>query len=129
MSCSHADSCPLFPLLNASLASWRTSYCDDEVAWHDCARYKRSLQGRPVPLALLPNGMIPAASFTEEVVATQHLLEEDGAVATVEAPAAEASAGHESDESRDIYAREEDTDVPTYTRWWHRLKEWMRGAA
>ena len=56
MSCTHTNSCPLHPRLNASLAGWKTAYCDTEQAWLDCARYQASLSGKPVPLALLPNG-------------------------------------------------------------------------
>jgi hypothetical protein len=56
MSCSHTEECPLFPLLNNSLRSWRNCYCDSEDGWRDCARYKLSLTGRRVPITLLPNG-------------------------------------------------------------------------
>lgn len=56
MSCTHTNSCPLHPRLNASLAGWKTAYCDTDQAWLDCARYQASLTGKPVPLALLPNG-------------------------------------------------------------------------
>ncbi len=58
MSCSHVDSCPLHPRLNASLAGWKTSYCDTEDTWLECARHQTSLTGKPVPLALLPNGKV-----------------------------------------------------------------------
>ncbi len=58
MACSHATSCPLFPHLKASLAGWRSSYCDSEAGWNQCARYERSLKGDPVPLSLLPNGRV-----------------------------------------------------------------------
>lgn len=56
MACSHRADCPLFPNLNSSLSGWRTHYCDTEEAWLGCARYTRSLAGKPVPVALLPNG-------------------------------------------------------------------------
>lgn len=56
MGCSHAVACPLFPLLSASLRGWRDYYCDTDDRWHDCARYKLSLTGRPIPITLLPNG-------------------------------------------------------------------------
>jgi hypothetical protein len=56
VGCSHAAGCPLFPLLNLSLQSWRDYYCDSEDRWRDCARYKSSLTGERVPISLLPNG-------------------------------------------------------------------------
>ncbi|MEZ5235050.1 MAG: hypothetical protein R2755_29175 [Acidimicrobiales bacterium] len=69
MACSHRADCPLFPNLNSSLSGWRTHYCDTEEAWLNCARYTRSLAGKPVPVALLPNGKMaqilePGASAT-----------------------------------------------------------------
>jgi hypothetical protein len=57
MSCSHASTCPLFPRLNHTLASWKSSFCDSDEASLQCARYKLSLTGQPVPLGLLPNGV------------------------------------------------------------------------
>ncbi|PZH16457.1 hypothetical protein C1I97_06635 [Streptomyces sp. NTH33] len=56
MGCSHAATCPLFPLLRASLQGWRSYYCDSEDQWLDCARYELSLTGERVPISLLPNG-------------------------------------------------------------------------
>ena len=56
MSCTHADSCPLFPRLQASLEGWRRSYCDHATDWNTCARYQASLSGASVPITLLPNG-------------------------------------------------------------------------
>jgi len=58
VACTHTTDCPLFPKLNESLAAWRTHYCDTEREWMSCARYKRSMLGEPVPIALLPNGKI-----------------------------------------------------------------------
>lgn len=58
MACTHTNDCPLFPKLHASLAAWRTHYCDTETEWMSCARYQRSMLGEPVPVALLPNGKI-----------------------------------------------------------------------
>ncbi len=58
MSCSHTDSCPLFPMLHASLAGWKDSYCDTDETYKTCARFEASLSGNPVPLALLPNGKV-----------------------------------------------------------------------
>ena len=56
LSCTHADSCPLFPRLQASLEGWRRNYCDHATNWNTCARYERSLSGATVPITLLPNG-------------------------------------------------------------------------
>lgn len=56
MSCSHAASCPLFPLLKSSLQGWRDHYCDSDDRWNECARYQMSLTGERVPISLLPNG-------------------------------------------------------------------------
>lgn len=56
VGCSHREGCPLFPLLNKSLRGWRDFYCDHGDRWHDCARYKVSRTGRPMPITLLPNG-------------------------------------------------------------------------
>lgn len=56
MGCPHAERCPLFPLLNASLRSWREYYCDTGAGWRECARYQLSLTGAVVPIILLPNG-------------------------------------------------------------------------
>ncbi len=61
MACPHASGCPLFPYLNASLGAWRVSYCDSADGWRGCARFVLSGQGKPVPLALLPNGRMPVA--------------------------------------------------------------------
>lgn len=57
VGCRHAATCPLFPLLRASLQGWRTYYCDSQDRWHDCARYQLSLVGERVPISLLPNGV------------------------------------------------------------------------
>lgn len=56
MACTHSAGCPLFPLLNASLDSWRRYYCDSDNRWRECARYQQALRGQHVPLSLLPNG-------------------------------------------------------------------------
>ncbi|GAB3974120.1 hypothetical protein GCM10027615_38920 [Plantactinospora veratri] len=57
MGCPHSERCPLFPLLNASLRSWRDYYCDTADGWQECARYRLSLTGAVVPIILLPNGV------------------------------------------------------------------------
>lgn len=56
VGCSHAEGCPLFPLLRASLRGWRDYYCDSNTRWRECARYKLALTGQVVPISLLPNG-------------------------------------------------------------------------
>jgi hypothetical protein len=56
MGCPHTERCPLFPLLRASLRSWRDYYCDSADGWRGCARYELSLTGAVVPIVLLPNG-------------------------------------------------------------------------
>ncbi|MEE8481998.1 MAG: hypothetical protein V3S12_01465 [Acidiferrobacterales bacterium] len=54
--CSHTSNCELFPMIsvNSALKVWRTFYC--ETKWHECARFKLSLEGKSVPPNLLPNG-------------------------------------------------------------------------
>jgi hypothetical protein len=55
-SCSHISRCELFPkfALRGSMKVWETFYCKGNFA--GCARYRLSLEGRPVPANLLPNG-------------------------------------------------------------------------
>ena len=65
MACSHAATCPLHPYLNHSLSAWRDHFCDSDAGWLDCARYRRSLSGESMPLALLPNGKMVAGLDTE----------------------------------------------------------------
>ena len=55
MICPHANSCPLFPKLVASLSFWRQEYCDNEKH-KSCARFQKSTAGEAVPITLLPNG-------------------------------------------------------------------------
>jgi hypothetical protein len=57
-TCSHTNNCALFPMIsvNSALKVWRTFYCEGK--WQDCARFKLSLEGKPVPPNLLPNGKI-----------------------------------------------------------------------
>ena len=54
--CPHAESCELFPQfsLKAALKLWQIHYC--EATFEGCERYKLSLEGKPVPLTLLPDG-------------------------------------------------------------------------
>ncbi len=54
--CPHLASCELFPKFQkrASLRVWQTFYCEGN--FEGCARYKLSLESRPVSPNLLPNG-------------------------------------------------------------------------
>ncbi len=54
--CSHITSCELFPkfAIRGSLKVWVTFFC--EASYENCARYRRALSNRPVPVNLLPNG-------------------------------------------------------------------------
>lgn len=56
VGCTHAEGCPLFPLLRASLQGWRDYYCDSGDRWRSCARYELAAKGQLVPISLLPNG-------------------------------------------------------------------------
>jgi hypothetical protein len=92
-ACSHTGNCSLFPMIsvNSALKVWRTFYCEGK--WHECARYKRSLEGKPVPSNLLPNGKLldlttselKSPSPTTEAPATATLNQDFGTeVAEVE---------------------------------------------
>ena len=66
MSCSHSKSCELFAqfALNPALKVWQSHYCEGEFV--SCTRYQRALEGKSVPLNLLPNGkMIEVPRSTE----------------------------------------------------------------
>jgi hypothetical protein len=54
--CSHVPSCDLFPKfgIRSALRVWQTFYCEAE--FEQCARYRLTAEGRPVPPTLLPNG-------------------------------------------------------------------------
>lgn len=56
MPCPQKNNCDLFPLLMLAdtLQIWMKSYCDSD--YNACERYKISLEGRLIPLTLLPNG-------------------------------------------------------------------------
>lgn len=58
MSCSHKDACPMYVefKLKTVLKFWQKSYCDGDFA--RCERYQLSLEGKPVPINLLPNGKV-----------------------------------------------------------------------
>ena len=102
-ACSHTTDCELFPMIsvNSALRVWRTFYCDGK--WHECARYKLSLEGKSVPPNLLPNGKsidlgvgtpqaaakpVPAKAKAEvPVLAELEKIEEDIAAIDLDAPA------------------------------------------
>lgn len=54
--CPHVEGCELFPRFKvaATLGVWKTLFCEGNYS--RCARYKQSLEGKPVPPDLLPNG-------------------------------------------------------------------------
>jgi len=56
MACSHTQSCDLYVQFAAdpSIKLWKAHYCDSD--YKRCARFQLSLQGKAVPLTLLPNG-------------------------------------------------------------------------
>lgn len=66
MACSHASSCELYVQFAAdpSIQLWKTHYCDSD--FKRCARYALSLQGKAVPLTLLPNGREIETAMTDE---------------------------------------------------------------
>ncbi|MDN5749417.1 MAG: hypothetical protein L0H64_13015 [Pseudonocardia sp.] len=146
MGCSHAESCPQFPLLKASLRGWRDYYCDDEIRWRECARYRMSLAGRPVPITLLPNGK--DAQYLSEATAGRPATAEEArhrtppgggraAPATLAAPPATGSAPvalpaprRAQDPSQRVRV-ELGSGRTTGPRrgWWARLLDWTRGQA
>lgn len=56
LPCPHADGCAMFDLLKmaGTLRTWQIRYCGGK--FQECARYKTSELGRPVPTYLMPNG-------------------------------------------------------------------------
>jgi hypothetical protein len=66
MACSHASSCELYVQFAAdpSILLWKTHYCDSD--FKRCARYALSLQGKSVPLTLLPNGKQIESAMSDE---------------------------------------------------------------
>lgn len=129
MPCSHANDCPLFPLLRSSLRGWRDYYCDTEDRWLDCARYKLSLTGQLVPISLLPNGR-----------EAHHLRNapEPGSFGQT-APPSRAYPGSARFESaptaRPLHPTPKapqpfwNPPAQSTRHWWTRLADWMRGPA
>ncbi len=56
MACTHSKSCQLYAqfAMEPSLRLWKQRYCLGE--YEQCARYQLALEGKSVPLTLLPNG-------------------------------------------------------------------------
>lgn len=67
MACNHSGSCELFPLMamEPALNLWKKHYCDG--SFNSCARYQLSMESKPVPLTLLPNGKQLAPRSREEI--------------------------------------------------------------
>ncbi len=67
MACSHSTSCELYPLLamEPALKLWKQHYC--EGGYEKCARYRLALNGKAVPLTLLPNGKQLAPRSKKEI--------------------------------------------------------------
>jgi hypothetical protein len=56
VTCTHKDSCALYKHLatDFSLKVWQKFFCDGK--YEQCARYRLALEGKAIPLTLLPNG-------------------------------------------------------------------------
>ncbi|MFO8025406.1 ankyrin repeat domain-containing protein [Thiohalophilus sp.] len=70
MTCSHTTNCQLYAQFaaDASLKLWKQHYC--EGLFDQCARYQLALEGKPVPLTLLPNGKMVERRSKEQISAT-----------------------------------------------------------
>jgi hypothetical protein len=70
MACSHTTNCQLYAQFAAdsSLKLWKQHYC--EGIFDQCARYQLSLEGKPVPLTLLPNGKMVERRSKEQISAS-----------------------------------------------------------
>ena len=66
MPCSHTSSCELYVQFAAdpSIQVWKSHYCDSD--FKRCARFQLSLQGKAVPLSLLPNGREIETALSDE---------------------------------------------------------------
>lgn len=141
MGCTHISHCPLFPYLNASIGTWREAYCDSSLGWKDCARYRLSRAGEPVPLALLPNGRLPVSMIPE--LSRAEATERSGVLGAT-APAAREQGDVEAlvryFEEQTHRPREDTTAAPLRalaTLWrrtmhherWTRIRDWLRAPA
>lgn len=70
MACSHSSNCQLYAQFaaDASLKLWKQHYC--EGVFEQCARYQLALEGKPVPLTLLPNGKMVERRSKEQISAS-----------------------------------------------------------
>ncbi|MFP3873920.1 MAG: ankyrin repeat domain-containing protein [Thiohalophilus sp.] len=70
MACSHTANCQLYAQFaaDASLKLWKQHYC--EGVFDQCARYQLALEGKPVPLTLLPNGKMVERRSKEQISAS-----------------------------------------------------------
>ncbi|EQD88120.1 hypothetical protein A8924_0613 [Saccharopolyspora erythraea NRRL 2338] len=156
MGCTHAESCPLFPFLKASLRGWREHYCDSEDRWLECARYQVARTGQHVPISLLPNGRdahyLAMAAEESRTAVTEPVRASDlGRAHQHERAAHERAARPEprSTETTEQFGAvaqpkppprspEEPPSEPREPArrrkpekrgWWRRLADWMRGPA
>ncbi|MEX2364957.1 MAG: ankyrin repeat domain-containing protein [Pseudohongiellaceae bacterium] len=70
MTCSHTSNCQLYAQFaaDASLKLWKQHYC--EGLYDQCARYQLALEGKAVPLTLLPNGKMVERRSREQISAS-----------------------------------------------------------
>ena len=70
MACSHTTNCQLYAQFaaDASLKLWKQHFC--EGGFEKCARYQLALEGKPVPLTLLPNGKMVERRSKEQISAS-----------------------------------------------------------
>ena len=70
MTCSHTTNCQLYAQFaaDASLKLWKQHYC--EGLFDQCARYQLALEGKAVPLTLLPNGKMVERRSKEQISAS-----------------------------------------------------------
>ena len=128
MACTHAETCPLFPKLRASLGAWRVNYCDTESEWLNCARYQRSLSGKPVPLALLPNGKMVAVIVEEEKRQDSGSTPETVAASSEPESAAAQSGAHIGSVTLvESLRAEPETSKDGPAGLWDRLRSWFGG--
>lgn len=70
MACSHTKNCQLYAQFaaDASLKLWKQHFCEDK--YQSCARYQLALEGKAVPLTLLPNGKMVERRSKEQISAS-----------------------------------------------------------